>query len=141
MDTADRKVAMMVYGFPPNVGAVETAALLDVGESIRLLLIKMKEEGYYLGECNPENWKGDDIVAALRTMNAESSGEGGFKEARRILLGNNRQRALSLPGVELYGREISPKELKQWLGNYMSSKMETQWGDLENYRNPGNNNL
>lgn len=48
--TKDKKVAIMVYGFPPNVGAVGTAALLDVPRSIDNLLTQMHKDGYDVGD-------------------------------------------------------------------------------------------
>ena len=38
-----------LYGFPPNVGAVGTAALLNVGNSLRNILKKLGSEGYSVG--------------------------------------------------------------------------------------------
>eukprot|EP01041_Mallomonas_annulata_P000983 gene983-1922_t len=135
----DRKVAVIVYGFPPNVGAVATAALLDVGESLRTVLVRMKEEGYDLGDCNPGQWRGDDIVAAIRAINAEGAGEGGILRAQRSLgsKGSGFGALRFLPGTEIGGAEVTPQELRQWLGPDMTAKMEKQWGDLETYRNPG----
>lgn len=46
----DRKISIMLYGFPPNVGAVGTAALLDVPNSLENLLRRLHEEGYDVGE-------------------------------------------------------------------------------------------
>lgn len=37
-------------GFPPNVGAVGTAALLDVPKSLENLLMQMHREGYDVGD-------------------------------------------------------------------------------------------
>jgi len=45
---ADRKVAIVLYGFPPNAGAVGTAAYLSVFESLYNTLHAMAEEGYDL---------------------------------------------------------------------------------------------
>ena len=45
----DRRVGIMVYGFPPNVGAVGTAALLDVPRSIEKILYRMHKDGYDVG--------------------------------------------------------------------------------------------
>ncbi|MEM7508119.1 MAG: magnesium chelatase subunit H [Pseudomonadota bacterium] len=45
---ADRKVAVVLYGFPPNAGAVGTAAHLAVFESLHNTLTAMKAEGYRL---------------------------------------------------------------------------------------------
>ncbi|MBB5514057.1 magnesium chelatase subunit H [Rubricella aquisinus] len=43
---AQRKVAVVLYGFPPNAGAVGTAAYLSVFESLFNTLTRMKSEGY-----------------------------------------------------------------------------------------------
>ncbi|MGQ0567298.1 MAG: magnesium chelatase subunit H [Gemmobacter sp.] len=43
---SDRKVAIVLYGFPPNAGAVGTAAYLSVFESLHNTLAAMKAEGY-----------------------------------------------------------------------------------------------
>ncbi len=45
---ADRRVAIVLYGFPPNAGAVGTAAYLSVFESLHRTLHAMKAEGYRL---------------------------------------------------------------------------------------------
>lgn len=42
----NKKVAVVIYGFPPNSGAVGTAAHLSVFESLYNTLDKMKDEGY-----------------------------------------------------------------------------------------------
>ena len=38
---AKRRLALLVYGFPPNVGATGTAALLDVPASLDAMLASM----------------------------------------------------------------------------------------------------
>ncbi|MEL7177646.1 MAG: magnesium chelatase subunit H, partial [Pseudomonadota bacterium] len=43
---ADKKVALVLFGFPPNAGAVGTAAYLSVFESLHNTLNRMKREGY-----------------------------------------------------------------------------------------------
>ena len=45
---ADKKVAIVLFGFPPNAGAVGTAAYLSVFESLWNTLNRMKAEGYDL---------------------------------------------------------------------------------------------
>ena len=45
-DVAERKVAVVLFGFPPNAGAVGTAAYLNVFESLHNTLHAMKAEGY-----------------------------------------------------------------------------------------------
>ena len=43
---ADKKVGVVLFGFPPNAGAVGTAAYLSVFESLYNTLHRMKREGY-----------------------------------------------------------------------------------------------
>ncbi|WP_425092431.1 magnesium chelatase subunit H [Tropicimonas sp. S265A] len=43
---AQKKVAVVLFGFPPNAGAVGTAAYLSVFESLFNTLTRMKSEGY-----------------------------------------------------------------------------------------------
>ena len=45
-DVAKRKVAVILYGFPPNAGAVGTAAYLSVFESLHNTLLEMQAQGY-----------------------------------------------------------------------------------------------
>ena len=39
-----------MYGFPPNVGAVGTAALLNVGNSLGNILKELRAQGYSVGD-------------------------------------------------------------------------------------------
>ena len=51
----DRRVAVVLYGYPPGIGATGTAALLNVPQSLYALLCRLREEGYDVGELpNPE---------------------------------------------------------------------------------------
>jgi magnesium chelatase subunit H len=61
-------VAIALYGFPPNVGAVGTAALLDIPHSLDMILHRLKEEGYNLGGWGDDGVtsSGESLVAALR---------------------------------------------------------------------------
>ncbi|TVS03084.1 MAG: magnesium chelatase subunit H [Rhodobacteraceae bacterium] len=47
-ENAEKKVGIVLFGFPPNAGAVGTAAYLDVFESLYNTLTRMKAEGYTL---------------------------------------------------------------------------------------------
>ena len=57
---SEKKVGVVLFGFPPNAGAVGTAAYLSVFESLFNTLTQMKSEGYTLDV--PED------VDALRAM-------------------------------------------------------------------------
>ena len=43
---AEKNIAIVLYGFPPNAGAVGTAAYLSVFESLHNTLLRMRDEGY-----------------------------------------------------------------------------------------------
>ncbi|EEW26216.1 magnesium chelatase subunit H [Rhodobacter ferrooxidans] len=49
-EVAKRRIAIVLYGFPPNAGAVGTAAYLSVFESLHNMLHAMKAAGY---DTNP----------------------------------------------------------------------------------------
>ena len=60
---SDRKIAIILYGFPPGYGATGTAALLNVPKSLHKLLTALKEEGYDVSDM-PEN--GEEIITAVK---------------------------------------------------------------------------
>ena len=66
-DIAQRKVAIVLYGFPPNAGAVGTAAYLSVFESLFNTLHAMARDGYDLAP--------PDSVDALRAMVLEGNAQ------------------------------------------------------------------
>ena len=68
---AERKVGIVIFGFPPNAGAAGTAAYLDVFESLHNTLHAMKAEGYDLEP--PETV--DALRAAVLKGNAEKYGQ------------------------------------------------------------------
>ncbi len=45
-ERAERRLGVVLFGFPPNAGAVGTAAYLSVFESLHALLRRLREEGY-----------------------------------------------------------------------------------------------
>ena len=63
----ERKIAILLYGFPPGVGATGTAALLNVPESLAKLLEELRRQGYDLGPAGQSNKvDGEAIIAALK---------------------------------------------------------------------------
>ncbi|WP_102109692.1 magnesium chelatase subunit H [Oceaniglobus roseus] len=69
--TPDRKVAIVLFGFPPNAGAVGTAAYLSVFESLFNTLHRMKAEGYDLDP--PETV--DELREVILKGNAATYGQ------------------------------------------------------------------
>ncbi|ABV95269.1 magnesium-chelatase subunit H [Dinoroseobacter shibae DFL 12 = DSM 16493] len=70
-ENAAKKVAVVLFGFPPNAGAVGTAAYLSVFESLFNTLARMKAEGYEVEV--PESV--DALRAAVLQGNAKQYGQ------------------------------------------------------------------
>ncbi len=68
---AQKKVGVVLFGFPPNAGAVGTAAYLAVFESLHNTLTAMKADGYTVDV--PETV--DDLRAAILQGNAAQYGQ------------------------------------------------------------------
>ncbi len=68
---ADKRVGIVLFGFPPNAGAVGTAAYLSVFESLHATLTRMKAEGYTLDVPATV----DDLRAAVLHGNAAQFGQ------------------------------------------------------------------
>ncbi len=68
---ADKKVGVVLFGFPPNAGAVGTAAYLSVFESLFNTLTRMKADGYTVDVPDTV----DDLRAAILQGNAAQYGQ------------------------------------------------------------------
>jgi magnesium chelatase subunit H len=68
---AEKKVAIVLFGFPPNAGAVGTAAYLSVFESLFNTMQAMKDEGYTIDV--PDSV--DDLREAVLKGNAAQYGQ------------------------------------------------------------------
>ncbi|TCP39143.1 magnesium chelatase subunit H [Rhodovulum marinum] len=71
-EVAERKVGVILFGFPPNAGAVGTAAYLSVFESLFNTLHRMKAEGYDVGELPATV---DDLRSVILEGNAKQYGQ------------------------------------------------------------------
>lgn len=146
----DRKLSIMVYGFPPNVGAVGTAALLDVPRSLENMLTQMHEDGYNVGDfVTDPNACGESIIAALGILSEEAviaGGAGRMKEAlaSRIERATNGDitiaETLAKPGGGLGGAEVraldlSFDDLEKVMGKHMATKVRRAWSEKD--RGPG----
>ena len=145
----DRKIAIVLYGFPPNVGAVGTAALLDVPRSLERLLGRLREEGYDVGTFNPSNNNSDDdsssdgesLVAALSVLCENPVVAAGAAAAETaVARAMERARAgdpgvaatLAKPGGGLGGArvrsiDVSMDDLEDAMGSRMTDKVRAAW--------------
>lgn len=108
---AERRVAIVLYGFPPGYGATGTAALLQVPDSLMALLQAMAAAGYRVG---PLPAGGEELIRQV-------------KEADDTWVSR-------IPEGELFedwkGASVSVETLRQWLGPLHSRRIEKQWGPL-----------
>lgn len=147
---AERKLSIMLYGFPPNVGAVGTAALLDVPNSLQNLLMRLHEEGYDVGDfATDPDACGESIVAALRVLNEDAVIAGGASRMQ-VALEDHMERARNgdktvaetlskscggLGDATVRAFDVSNDEVEKVLGKYMAKKVRRAWSEKE--RGPG----
>ena len=100
---SQRKIAIILYGFPPGYGAVGTAALLNVPRSLIKLLNALKEQGYTVGEI-PED--GEELIRQIKEAdenpNLPKSGE---EVISPLVYGGVRG-----------GATVNARTLEKWLG-------------------------
>jgi magnesium chelatase subunit H len=146
----DRKIAIALYGFPPNVGAVGTAALLDVPHSLEALIRRLHKEGYDTGGwvADPDA-SGESLVAALSilcenpviTAGAERMQAAVDAKIQRAATGDDTVAAtLARPsggmgGAKVRAKNVTPDELEEMLGKYMMKKVRRAWSEKD--RGPG----
>ncbi|KAL3906436.1 MAG: hypothetical protein SGILL_009271, partial [Bacillariaceae sp.] len=146
----DRTISIVLYGFPPNVGAVGTAALLDVPQSLENILRRLHQEGYDVGDfATDADACGQSLVAALSILSENPSITGGASRMPDILL-KRMERARDgdpttaeclarngggLGGAMVKAKDVSADELEKMLGKYMYKKVLRSWA--ENERGPG----
>ncbi|MGI8499995.1 MAG: magnesium chelatase subunit H, partial [Hassallia sp.] len=97
---SQRKIAIILYGFPPGYGATGTAALLNVPRSLLKFLHALQNQGYAVGNL-PED--GEELIRQV-------------KEADEVLT--------PIPTT------VNAKTLEKWLGYLRTSRIEKQWKSL-----------
>ncbi|NEO31863.1 MAG: magnesium chelatase subunit H [Symploca sp. SIO3C6] len=102
---ANRRIAILLYGFPPGYGATGTAALLNVPRSLLKLLQALKEQGYTIGDL-PED--GEELIRMV-------------KEADEVV--ENRKNSHS-------SSRVNVKTLEKWLGYLLTTRIEKHWKSL-----------
>ena len=147
---SERKIAISLYGFPPNVGAVGTAALLNVPQSLENIMGALVKEGYDLGEWSKDpNASGESLVAALSILSEPAviaRGADGMtaaieaKQVRAVAGDETVNACLAAPGGGLGGakvvaRDVTEDELEKLLGKYMFKKVRRAWSEKE--KGPG----
>ncbi|MBD1940731.1 magnesium chelatase subunit H [Microcoleus sp. FACHB-68] len=116
---ADRRIAIILYGFPPGYGATGTAALLNVPKSLLKFLHALKEQGYTVGEL-PED--GEELIRWVKEADE------GTTDAHRLTQMEGQDM-----GVEQRlsaNNTVNVKTLEEWLGYLLKTRIEKQWQSL-----------
>jgi magnesium chelatase subunit H len=108
---AERRVAIVLYGFPPGYGATGTAALLHVPNSLMALLRALAAQGYRVG---PLPASGEELIRQVKE--ADETWVSRIPEGERF--------------EDWTGASVTVETLRQWLGPLHSSRIEKQWGPL-----------
>jgi magnesium chelatase subunit H len=112
---SQRKIAIILYGFPPGYGAVGTAALLNVPRSLLKLLNALKNQDYTVGDI-PED--GEELIRQV-------------KEADEFPNDSRTEIKFSpVYGGVRGGSSVNAKKLEKWLGYLRTSRIEKQWKSL-----------
>jgi magnesium chelatase subunit H len=98
----DKKIAVVVYDYPPGMGRKATAALLDVPRSLLKMLRRLQREGYDVGQL-PET--PEQLLALLESATSPlPNGEG--------------------KGVGV----VTFDQFKQWTTPHERERVEARWG-------------
>jgi magnesium chelatase subunit H len=107
----DRKLAIILYGFPPGYGATGTAALLNVPKSLEKFLTALQAEGYDLGNDIPD---GETLIDQVKTADE--------------LFVSQMPKGVHLSDS---GTTTVPvRKLEKWLGYLLTRRVEQQWQSL-----------
>jgi magnesium chelatase subunit H len=99
----NRKIAIILYGFPPGYGATGTAALLNVPRSLLKVLQALKEQGYFIGELPKE---GETLIEHIKKIDE------------------------SVSRSEIEEKSVTVRTLEKWLGYLLTSRIEKHWKSL-----------
>ena len=121
-ERCDRKLAIILYGFPPGYGATGTAALLNVPKSLLALLQALKTQGYQVGELPDDGESIIDWVKAADDENQWLTRKQAWQELRDE--SENALPELSVPTT------VNVRTLEKWLGYLKTSRIEKQWQSL-----------
>jgi len=107
----ERKVAIVVYGYPPGIGATGTAALLNVPRSLKRLLEEMAEEGYDVGTL-PED--AEELIREVTAGDQAAETGQSFGDAEESLRG---------------AASVEVGTLASWLPKASQDAVEGAWGE------------
>ncbi|NEO11985.1 MULTISPECIES: magnesium chelatase subunit H [unclassified Moorena] len=129
-----RRIAIILYGFPPGYGATGTAALLNVPRSLLKFLHALKEQGYTVGEL-PED--GEELIRWVKAADERSNGKCSNQQPSTFNFQpstfNFQPSTFNLqPATSNHqpATTVNVKTLQEWLGYLLTTRIEKQWQSL-----------
>ncbi|NJL63827.1 MAG: magnesium chelatase subunit H [Methylacidiphilales bacterium] len=110
---SERKIAVILYGFPPGYGATGTAALLNVPRSLIKFLEALKKQGYQVDSL-PED--GEELIRLVKAADEQ------VKTAEKSEL-------TQMDGVNIINT-VNVRTLEKWLSYLQITRIEKQWKSL-----------
>ncbi|GAA6622662.1 magnesium chelatase subunit H [Scytonema sp. NUACC26] len=121
---SERKIAIILYGFPPGYGAVGTAALLNVPRSLLKFLYALKEQGYTVGDL-PED--GEELIRLVKESDEDFVSR---KDAKAQREEESSLGVLATLREEQTPATVNVRKLEKWLGYLRTRRIEKQWKSL-----------
>jgi magnesium chelatase subunit H len=115
---SERKIAIVLYGFPPGYGATGTAALLNVPKSLLNFLQALKAQGYNIGDI-PED--GEALIRWVKEADQSLPLPDGYED---FSFAEKPNFSTQVPET------VSVKTLERWLGYLLTTRIEKQWNSL-----------
>ncbi len=114
---AERRIAIVLYGFPPGYGATGTAALLNVPRSLLKFLQALKDQGYSIGDL-PED--AEELIRRVKEADEEMGSRGAGEQGSRGEFNHVNSSPIT----------VNARTLEKWLGYLQTSRIEKQWKSL-----------
>eukprot|EP00434_Breviolum_minutum_P022759 symbB.v1.2.020078.t1/scaffold1661.1/size106951/1 len=108
---AERKVAIVLYGYPPGIGATGTAALLNVPKSLYRLLEAMKDAGYDVGDLPQDPEK---LIREITIGDQAAETGQGYASSEETTKGF---------------AAVEAQDLAEWLPKESQEAVEGKWGE------------
>lgn len=105
---SERRVAAVVYGFPPGVGATGTAALLDVPKSIDAIVAAMDGAGYDLGPRSRVRRMSGSGEGSLLTATATAATESALLDSEEE---ENKWHGVGQAVIDALASQLQPRTL------------------------------
>ena len=122
---AQRRIAIILYGFPPGYGATGTAALLNVPRSLLKVLQALKDQGYTVGDIPAD---GEELIKRVKEADEAFHIAQRNANLENNYLNDEKYNAqCPMPNSQF---PVSVKTLEKWLGYLLSTRIEKQWGQL-----------